>query len=178
MPLGLRLLIENGLFFVIATGFLVLSGLAWRNVQPFQLPTPLPGWFKLWFGSVIVLGSIPPLAILGWSVWQGHQTVWMVWTAYVVMLVLQVVSESLALRRFQSVVWVMVPYLYVPYRLWQLYEGLILVRSTLLSDLHWIQVLFIGEIVVWSINYLLDLAQLPRLFQWPGTSSSDRSRVD
>ncbi|MEB3211581.1 MAG: hypothetical protein VKL39_09500 [Leptolyngbyaceae bacterium] len=175
MDIGLRLLVENGLFFAIATGFLVLSGWAWRNVTPFQLPKPLPGWFKLWFGSVIVLGSIPPLAVLIWSVWHGYRTVWMVLTAYFVMLILQVVSESLTLRRFQSVVWVMVPYLYVPYRLWQLYEGFLLVRSPASPTLHWIQIILIGEIVVWAINYLLDLAQLPRLFQWTGTQATERS---
>lgn len=58
----------------------------------------------------------------------------------------------------------MVPYLYVPYRLWQLYEALELLSP---EPMGWLQGLLIGESVVWGINYLLDLAQLPRLLRWP-----------
>jgi hypothetical protein len=36
-----------------------------------------------------------------------------------------------------------------------------------------IQILLMGEIVVWGVNYLLDLAQLPRLLQWPGATPSE-----
>ncbi|MGI8932701.1 MAG: hypothetical protein ACR2FS_01365 [Phormidesmis sp.] len=43
---------------------------------------------------------------------------------YLAMLGLQVSSESASLRRFRSTVFVMVPYFYLPYRVWQLYEGL------------------------------------------------------
>lgn len=167
MDIGLRLVVENGIFFLIATTFLTLTGLAWQGVQPFQLPEPLPGWFKVWFGSVQVLGVVPPLAALIWGIWQPNPILVKVLVAYFVMLALQVLSEILTLKQFQSVVWVMVPYLYVPYRLWQLWEGLTL--TTAQFDLTWLQLLFIGEIVVWGVNYLLDLAQLPRLFKWPGT---------
>jgi hypothetical protein len=172
VSIGLRLTIENAIFFGIATGFLAIAGAAWKDVEPFKLPEPLPAWFRLWFGSVIVLGVAPPLAALVWSIWQQQQVVWTVLIAYFVMLGLQILSESLALRQFHSVVWVMVPYLYVPYRLWQLYEGLTLTTALSLSDLLWLRWLLIGEVVVWGINYLLDLAQLPRLFWWPGTAES------
>jgi len=33
-------------------------------------------------------------------------------------------------------------------------------------DLAWVRWLLVAEIAVWGINYLLDLSQLPRLFQW------------
>lgn len=88
----------------------------------------------------------------------------MVFAAYFVLLGLQVLSEILTLKQLHSVVWVMVPYLYVPYRLWQLYEGFELTTGR--PDLVWIQLILTAEIVVWGINYLLDLAQLPRLFRW------------
>lgn len=170
VELGLRLLVENGVFFLISLIFLTWTGWAWRELKPFDLPKPLPDWFGYWFGSVQILGIVPPLVALGWSLWQGYFTVLVVLLTYFVMLALQVIAEFVALRQFQSVVWVMVPYLYVPYRLWQLYEGLTLIQREM--NLGWVQVLLIGEIVVWSINYLLDLAQLPRLFRWPGTPES------
>jgi hypothetical protein len=165
MDIGLRLIIENSVFCLVATGFLVITGWAWRHAKPFDLPQPLPGWFKIWFGSVQFLGLVPPLAALVWAVVEGKAVLWWVLSAYFVMLALQVLSEFLTLRQFHSVVWVMVPYLYVPYRLWQLWEGLAIAPDT--SQFVWLQILFVGEIVVWGINYLLDLAQLPRLLQWP-----------
>ncbi len=76
----------------------------------------------------------------------------------------QILSESLTLKQFRSVVWVMVPYLYVPYRIWQLYEGLTILSPT--SELVWIRNLLLVEIVLWSVNYALDLAQLSRLLRW------------
>lgn len=172
--LMIRLLIENGVFFAIATGFLLITNGAWRRVKPYELPQPLPGWFKYWFGSVQVLGLLPPLgALIWWGVWQHQTDVLLVFLAYFVMLGIQIVSEFLTLRQFQSVVWVMVPYLYVPYRLWQLYEGIDVLN--LEGELRWVQLILIGEIGVWGINYLLDLAQLPRLFRWAGTDSADIS---
>ncbi|MEB3356976.1 MAG: hypothetical protein VKK04_09635 [Synechococcales bacterium] len=166
MTPGLRLLVENLAFLAIATGLLVIAGSAWGNVKPFQLPQPLPGWFKYWFGTVQFLGLVPPLVALVWGMVQGDRTVTLIFTAYFVLLALQVLAEVLTLRRFQSVVWVMVPYLYVPYRLWQLYEGLTLLPP---DEAGWIRWIFVGELVVWGTSHLIDITQLPRLFQWPGT---------
>ncbi|PSN15222.1 hypothetical protein C7293_08295 [filamentous cyanobacterium CCT1] len=160
----LRLLVENAVFFGIATAFLAITGWAWRHIAPFDLPKPLPGWFKYWFGSVQVLGIVPPLGALVWAIWHNEPAVWMVFAAYFVLLGLQILSELLTLKQLHSVVWVMVPYLYVPYRLWQLYEGIDLTAGR--PELAWIQLILAAEIVVWGINYLLDLAQLPRLFRW------------
>ena len=170
MDIGLRLVVENSVFCIIATGFLVVTGWAWRDAKPFALPKPLPDWFKIWFGSVQLLGILPPLAAVVWAIVEGCQSLWQVLAAYFAMLVLQVITEFATLRWFHSVVWVMVPYLYVPYRLWQLWEGLAIAPST--SDYVWLQLLLIGEIIVWGINYLLDLAQLPRLLQWSGATSN------
>lgn len=171
MDMGCRLILENSVFVMLATGFLSITGWAWRHVRPFELPKPLPGWFKLWFGSVQFLGIVPPLAALIWGFWQGDRALWSVLVAYFVLLAIQVLSEWLTLRQLHSVVWVMVPYLYVPYRLWQLWEGWAIVSTP--SPPNWLEFLFMGEIVVWGINYLLDLAQLPRLLRWPGAAPQD-----
>lgn len=58
----------------------------------------------------------------------------------------------------------MVPYLYLPYRIWQLYEGWILLGSA--GELMWVKNLLLVEIVLWTVNYALDVAQLPRLLRW------------
>lgn len=162
--INLYLFLENLIFFLLATSFLVVVGWAWRHAKPFSLPEPLPGWFKIWFGTVQVLGVLLPLPIMVLSGVWGYTSVLIVLGWYFVMLALQILSEIITLRQFHNVVWVMVPYLYLPYRLWQLYEGLILLGSA--SELLWIRYLLVLEIVLWTGNYALDLSQLPRLFRW------------
>jgi len=170
MPIAQRLLIENGTFLLFSTLFLWGVGWSWRHTQPYELPKPLPGWFKVWFGVVQFWGSVPPLIAMICGFWQGIPLLKSVLLAYFVLLALQVIIEVLTLRQLQSIAWVMVPYLYVPFRLWQLWEGLTL--TTAQSSESWLALFFISEMVVWGSNYLLDLAQLPRLLQWPKTADS------
>ncbi|MDF5716025.1 MAG: hypothetical protein PUP93_19590 [Rhizonema sp. NSF051] len=165
MNTNLYLFLENLIFLIVVTSFLAIVSWAWKDLKPFSLPEPLPGWFKIWFGTVQVLGGLLPLAvILLWGVLWGDQRVLTVLIPYFVMLAFQIISEILTLRRFHSVVWVMVPYLYLPYRIWQLYEGWIFINPQI--NLNWLGNLLILEIIVWTVNYALDLAQLPRLLRW------------
>lgn len=169
---NLHILLENLVFLVVATSFFVVVGWAWRHVKPYDLPQPLPGWFKIWFLTVQIGGVVLPfVAMLWWGVWQGYDRVLTVLASYFVMLGLQILSEIATLHWFHSVVWVMVPYLYLPYRVWQLYEGLIFLGP----DELWIQNLLLGEIILWTANYALDLSQLPRLFRW---AMNDTERID
>jgi hypothetical protein len=169
---NLYLLLENLLFLVLATLFIVIVGWAWRHSKPFSLPEPLPEWFKVWFGTVQVVGVLLPLlAMLLWGVWWGYSSVLTVLSWYFVMLGLQILSEILRLRQFHSVVWVMVPYLYLPYRIWQLYEGLTLLSPE--PELIWVRNLLIIEVVLWTLNYALDLSQLPRLLRWEVQENTD-----
>ncbi len=161
----MNIFLENLLFLVISTLFFVIVGWAWRNAKPFDLPQPLPGWFKIWFLSVQILGGIIPLvAMLGLGFLRGYSNALIVLLSYLVMLGLQILAEFATLRWFHNVVWVMVPYVYIPYRIWQLYEGWLILSPE--SELMWVQNLLLLEIVVWIVNYGLDLAQLPRLLRW------------
>ncbi|ARV63092.1 hypothetical protein BZZ01_17805 [Nostocales cyanobacterium HT-58-2] len=169
------LFIENLVFFIISTFFCVVVGWAWGNSKPFSLPKPVPGWFKIWFGTVQVVGVIVPLVVmLVWGVWLGDQRILTVFIPYFVMLGLQILAEILTLRQFHTVVWVMIPYLYLPYRFWQLYEGWKFVSSQ--TDLAWVQNLLLVELVLWIGNYALDVSQLPRLLGWYVKESSQISR--
>lgn len=162
---NLKIFTENVIFFIVATAFLVMVGWAWRHLKPFELPQPLPEWFKVWFLIVqVVGGALPLVVLLLWGVLWGHSIVLTVLVSYFIMLILQVLSEIATLRWFHSVVWVMVPYLYLPYRIWQLYEGLTFLNPQ--RELVWVRSVLIIQIVLWILNYALDLAQLPRLFRW------------
>lgn len=165
---SLYLLIENLIFLTISTTFLIIVGYAWRKTKPFDLPTAFPGWFKIWFGSVQLLGGILPLiTLILWGFIWGYESVILIFAPFLLILGLQILAEAITRRKFQSTTWVMVPYLYLPYRIWQLYEGLQILSPE--PELIWVRYILILNIVVWIGNYLLDLAQLPRLFQWEGT---------
>ncbi len=159
-----NLLYENALFFVAATSFFAVVGWAWNDAKPYELPHPLPGWFRVWFLTVQIGGVGLPLVGLAWGLWQGYTSVVLLLLSYFLMLGLQILSESVALRRFKSTVFVMVPYLYLPYRIWQLYEVLVWLNAA--ADLTVIRTLLLLEIVLWTANYALDLSQLPRLLYW------------
>ncbi|NJK37597.1 MAG: hypothetical protein HC825_01555 [Oscillatoriales cyanobacterium RM1_1_9] len=157
--------LENLSFFAGATSFLVAVGWIWRNLEPFDLPSPLPNWFKVWFRIVQIFGVFLPLvALIGGGVWRGNLNVLVIFLSYFLMLGLQILTEIVSLRKFQTVIWVMIPYLYLPYRIWQLYEGLGIV--SLEADMFWVRILLISGILLWMVNYLVNLIQLPQLLRW------------
>lgn len=153
---------EDCLFLAIATLFFFIVGWAWRQTKPYDLPHPLPGWFKIWFLTMQIGGIALPAVLLIWGIQQSSLRLVTVLTSYFLLLGLQILSESLALRQFHSVVFVMVPYLYLPYRIWRLYEG----WSYVEPELSWVRYLLLVEVILWTLNYALDVTQLPRLLQW------------
>lgn len=160
-----NIFIENSLFVIISTSFLVFVGWVWRRGKPFSIPQPLPTWFKAWLSVVLVVGVVfPVLAIVLWGVWLNHESVLLALIPYLVMLALQILFEIVISKRFQSCVWVMIPCLYLPYRAWQLYSGLMLL--SLESGTIWVQRLLLVEIVLWIFNYGVHLSQIPRLLRW------------
>ena len=80
---NLNIFLENLLFLILATSFFVVVGWAWRHLKLFSLPEPLPGWFKIWFGTVQVLGVLLPLPIMVlWGVVWGYDQVLTVLLSY------------------------------------------------------------------------------------------------
>ncbi|MBD2446697.1 hypothetical protein H6G76_05850 [Nostoc sp. FACHB-152] len=172
LDINLYLFIENICFFLIATAFTLIVSQGWKNAKPYTLPLPFPAWYKWWLLPVQILGVIPPLlAILLYGLWWKSQSVLVVLGWYFIILGLQILTEILTLRKLQNVVWVMVPYIYLPYRLWQLYEGLTFLSSD--PSLLWVRYLLIFELLLWLGNYAIDVSQLPRLFRWEGSLPSD-----
>lgn len=172
---------ENLLFFCGSTLFCFIVGWAWKDLKPFTLLKPLPSWFKFWFIPVQIIGlALPFLALIFWGFVSKNLSIIMILTSYLGMLILQIISESIALKKFQSVTFVMIPYLYLPYRFWQLYQSLKLLSPE--PELMGIRYLLILNLMIWIINYLLDLSQLPFLLRWakinPQSMSEDPTKDD
>jgi hypothetical protein len=164
-PTILHLFWENFIFLILSTSFLVFVGWVWRYSKPFTLPQPLPTWFKGWLFLVLALGVVLPLiTLILWGLCWGKTSVVLVLVPYFLMLGFQILSESVTLNQFRSCVWVMIPCIYLPYRIWQLYSGITLLSGE--SDLILIQNLLLLEIGLWIFNYGVHLSQLPRLLRW------------
>lgn len=171
LNINLYLFLENLLFFTLSTLFIWVVAQGWKNTKPYTLPLPFPWWYKWWFLPIQLLGVLLPLPVmLLWGVWWKQAAVLAVLAWYFIILGLQILFEVLTLRKFQNVVWVMVPYIYLPYRFWQLYEGLTLLGSQ--PELLWVRYFLIFELVLWIVNYVIDVSQLPRLFRWEVSSPS------
>ncbi|BAY18661.1 hypothetical protein NIES21_45090 [Anabaenopsis circularis NIES-21] len=169
--INLYLLLENLFFLTVATSLTGILSRVWKHTKPYTLPLPFPWWYKWWFLSIQLLGVLLPLPImLLWGVWLKHSTVLAVLGWYFIILGLQILFEVVTLRKLQNVVWVLVPYIYLPYRFWQLYEGSTLLGSE--PELLWVRYLLIFEMVLWIVNYAIDVSQLPRLFRWEVDSTS------
>jgi hypothetical protein len=156
---------ENLLFFTIATAFLAFLTWIWRHTKPFDIPLPLPAWLRFWFFTVQVLGVLVPVAIAFWAGISLRDTpVLSILLSYLLMLALQIVTEIILLRQFHTVAWIAIPYLYLPYRVWQLYQGIL--STNAIEELGWFQALLVLEIGIWIINYSFNLIQLPTLLRW------------
>lgn len=99
---NLYLFWENLIFFIVATSFAAIVGWMWKNSKPMTLPDPLPGWFKIWFGTVQIFGILLPfVAMVLWGVFWGYSSVLTLLIWYFIMLALQIFSEIVSLRQFQ-----------------------------------------------------------------------------
>ncbi|WP_222597830.1 hypothetical protein [Euhalothece natronophila] len=151
----------------------------WRIAKPFSIPQT-PNWFRPWFILVQVLGVLFPLiALILWGIWWRNTIVLFIFASYFLILGLQILTETIMLRQFQTVAWVAIPYFYVPYRVWQLYQGLITIGDIVIPNKKQ-QPKSSGSILLpsssqdgcttelnWNdYNYCLNLLQLPLLFRW------------
>ncbi len=156
------LVLENLIFFLVATLFFGMVGWRWRNGRPFSIPQPLPQWFSVWLYIVLAVGVILPILALILN--GGDVNVQRTFIPYFVMLALQIVSESISVRRFQSCVFIMIPCVYLPDRIWQLYTGWTLLTHA--ESSIWVERLVLIEIALWIFNYGVHLSQIPRLLRW------------
>jgi hypothetical protein len=160
----LEIFSEDLLFLVFSTLFLLLIGWWWRKARPFMI-SQIPVWFNAWLSLVIIIGFLLPLGVtFWWGIWQQNMTILNIFLSYYLIVGLQILFESIVLRKFQSCIWVTIPCLYLPYRIWQLYRGWVLLSAN--SELFWLQNLLLLEIILWIFNYGVHLSQIPRLMQW------------
>jgi hypothetical protein len=154
------ILIQEVVFFIASSLILLAARRRYLEALPFPGPiTPWPNWFKIWFTIIWLFTIFLPLAV--W-IYFGFVSpvpgVALGLGLYLLMIAIQVGAEQVCQQVWKSVIWVAVPCLYLPWRIWQLFRGL----DQTAADAPWL-VGFTYEllIVLWVINIGVHFSGIP-----------------
>ena len=150
-------------------GFLLVAAaiIAWaqwrtRPGPRFPGPRPVGRGFKAWLVVIWLVGLVLPLvALVVDGVLGGHRPVRIALGFYLLLFVAQVATEIFVWKRWASPVWVIVPCLYLPWRLAQIWMGLGEVDGPALS-VATLRALF----ALWVINIGVHFSNIPNTLRW------------
>ena len=159
-----RIVLQEAVFFILACACLAWA--QWRLPKPsarFPGPRPVGPVFKFWLVTIWVVGLVLPLvALVVDGVIGGGAATLLALLPYFAMFVAQVASELFCWKRWGSPVWVIVPCLYLPWRLWQGFRGLEVAPDAPLLTL----VTLYALIVLWIINIGVHYTNIPATMRW------------
>ncbi len=165
-PTASVLLLENLMFFAIASVILIVGIKRYPNARPFPGPvTPWPAWFKVWFKVIWVVGFLLPIiALVGWGLIAGETITLLALAPYFIMFFLQIGSEQYIWKKHQSPIWVIVPCLYLPWRVWQCVRGLETIEPR--ADLFFVEYTLWALLILWIINVGVHYTGIPASMRW------------
>lgn len=147
-------------------GFLVLAaalmGWARWRTRPgplFTGPCPVGPAFKGWLINIWLVGLVLPVVTLAID-WSSPLTR-LALVPYLLMFAVQVLFELVAWKRWGSPVWVIVPCLFLPWRLFQVWSGLQLGDHAGLT-----QITLYALFVLWVINIGVHYTNIPNTMRW------------
>lgn len=152
---------ENLVFLAVASVILAVGVRRYRGTAPFPGPVrPWPLWFQIWFRVIWIAGFLLPAAvIIAFGFIPGDGAVMLALGPYFVMFIVQIAAEQYVWRVHKSPIWVSVPALFLPWRLWQVVRGFQVMEpyphQTLVTYTLW--VLF----VLWIINIGVHYTGIP-----------------
>jgi hypothetical protein len=154
------ILLQEAVFFVTASLILLAARQRYVGALPFPGPiTPWPSWFKIWFAIIWLFTIFLPLGVwIYYGFVDPTPGVALALGMYLLMLFLQVGSEQVCQQVWKSVIWVAVPCLYLPWRLWQCFRGL----DTVGVDAPWLVTITLELLIVlWVINIGVHFSGIP-----------------
>lgn len=150
----------------VAVVVVYLAWAQWRlpvGGPPFPGPRPVGPVFKVWLVVIWAVGLVLPLVALGVDgFWRGYAATRLAILPYLAMFVAQVAFEIWCWKRWRSPVWVIVPCLFLPWRLWQSWRGIELVEAAPLLTVVTLYALF----VLWLINVGVHYTNIPGTLRW------------
>jgi hypothetical protein len=157
--------LQELVFFTLACACLAWAH--WRTpaaVAAFPGPRPVGPVFKVWLVIIWAVGLVLPIAALAIDGFAGsHATTRAVLLPYLLMFAAQVASELFCWKRLRSPIWVLVPCLYLPWRLWQSVRGLDVVGDD--GPALTVYTLY-ALAVLWIINIGVHYTNIPRTLRW------------
>jgi len=153
-------LLANVAFFAFACAVLVWA--QWRTVPGPRFPGPQPVGpvFKVWLVVIWVVGLLLPLVALAVE-WSTPTRLALL--PYIVMFVAQVATELFVWKRWRSPVWVLVPCLYLPWRLFQSGWGWVAVDA---AALPLTSLTMAALFVLWAINIGVHYTNIANTLRW------------
>lgn len=166
-PTPSLIIAENLVFFVIASIILAVGVLRYRGTAPFPGPVkPWPAWFQVWFRVIWIAGFLLPIAtLIYFGFIPGDQAVILTLVPYFVMFFVQIGSEQLLWQKYKSPIWVAVPALYLPWRVWQVVRGF----ETMEAYPHQTFVIYTLWVlfILWIINVGVHYTGIPASMRYP-----------
>ncbi len=152
----------NLLFLAVAAAVLLWAQRRTRPGPPFPGPRPVGPLFKAWLVVIWLVGmALPLVALLVDGVAGGQAAVRAALGWYLLLFVAQIGFELLAWKRWRSPVWVIVPCLFLPWRLFQVTMGLMVVEGPPLS----VATLW-ALMLLWVINIGVHYSNIPNSLRW------------
>jgi hypothetical protein len=129
---------QNIAFFAIASLYVWIGARRAAGTALFPGPRPPPDWFKVWLVVIWLVGLVLPI-------------------------VAQVATELFVWKRWRSPIWVIVPCLYLAWRLWQIWWAWSL-PGVAGSDLA--SFTCAALFVLWVINIGVHFTNIPLTLRW------------
>ncbi len=163
MPI--HVVMQEVVFLALAAALLAWA--QWRLPKPsaaFPGPRPVGAIFKAWLIVIWLVGLLLPLVALVFDGWVGGRIDTRVaLLPYFAMFFLQVAAELFVWKRWLSPVWVLVPCVFLPWRVYQISRGLELLQDpTPALTLVTLYALF----VLWVINIGVHYSNIPATLRW------------
>ena len=160
----LATLLQNAVFFAIASLYVAIGARRTSGTAAFPGPRPVANWFKIWLVVIWIVGlALPIAALLIDGVVRGQSNAAVALGAYLGMFVAQVATELWVWRRWRSPIWVIVPCLYLGWRLWQIVWGFQLIAN---DDAALTRGALVALFVLWVINIGVHFTNVPLTLRW------------
>jgi hypothetical protein len=157
--------IQNLGFLAVVAMVLLWAQARIRHAQPWPGPRPVGAVFRRWLVIIWLAGfALPVASLVVDGVIGGAAIVWLAILPYLLMFMVQIAVELFVWKRWRSVVWVLVPCLFLPWRCFQVHIALLTVWP--LPGLVLTKVTLVVLLVLWLINIGVHYSGIALNLRW------------